>query len=135
MTQELRQFGLEIPARPEFIRIARLIMAGLGNALCFNVEEIEDLKLAVGEACYQAFDSGLSSTSRLNIRSFLNGDGVEVEVTLSRVGEDGLGRLPGLGPGERRLGLTLLRHLVDELGFSYNAQSTEIRLLKRRLLN
>ncbi len=135
MSRELQQFALDMPAQPEFVRIVRLIVAGLGNALCFNVDEIEDLKLAVGEACYQAFDSGTSHNSRLKVCSFLRGSGVEVQVSLSHQRGAILDRMPGLRFGDPGIRLTLLRHLVDELGFSSNDSDTSIRLIKRRLLN
>ena len=41
---------LTVPARAEFVRLVRLVMAGIGNSLDFNVEEIDDLKMAVSEA-------------------------------------------------------------------------------------
>ena len=42
---------LRIPCKPEFVSVARLAVAGIANRLHFTVEEIEDVKLAVAEAC------------------------------------------------------------------------------------
>lgn len=133
MLDQNQNLALDIPAQPEYIGIARLMVAGVGNALAFNVDEIEDLKLAVGEACYQAFQSGLSEGSRLEIRSAVHqGIGLEFNVRVEHKSKtEDARRVPGLGLGERRLGLTLLNHLVDEMGFSRNCDSTTIRLLKR----
>ena len=40
-----------IPAQPEYLLVVRLTAAGLANRMGFNVEEIEDVKAAVAEAC------------------------------------------------------------------------------------
>lgn len=40
-----------IPGKPEYITIVRLAVGSAANTAGFNVEEIEDIKTAVGEAC------------------------------------------------------------------------------------
>ena len=42
---------LRIPSRPEWVALARLAAATVANRLRFSIEEIEDVKLAVAEAC------------------------------------------------------------------------------------
>jgi serine/threonine-protein kinase RsbW len=42
---------LLIPARPRFLRLARLTAAGIGTDLGFSLHDIEDLRVAVDEAC------------------------------------------------------------------------------------
>lgn len=42
---------LTIPARAEFIDIVRLTLFGIANKAGFSYEEIEDMKVAVTEAC------------------------------------------------------------------------------------
>lgn len=42
---------LSIPAQPEYLLVVRLTAAGLANRMGFNIEEIEDVKAAVAEAC------------------------------------------------------------------------------------
>lgn len=42
---------LRIPAQPEYLLVVRLTAAGIANRMGFNVEEIEDVKAAVAEAC------------------------------------------------------------------------------------
>lgn len=45
------QIRLSLPALPEFARLARLTVAGVANRLDFSYDEVEDLRIAVGEAC------------------------------------------------------------------------------------
>jgi hypothetical protein len=47
---ETGNFGLTLPARPEFVKVARLTVGGLGTVLGFDFNATEDLKLAVNEA-------------------------------------------------------------------------------------
>ncbi len=42
---------LRIPREPEWVAVARLAVAGVANRLRFSVEDIEDIKLAIAEAC------------------------------------------------------------------------------------
>jgi serine/threonine-protein kinase RsbW len=48
---------LRIPSKPEWVAVARLTIAAIANRLPFSVEEIEDLKLAIAEACTNVIQS------------------------------------------------------------------------------
>jgi hypothetical protein len=43
---------LVVPARPEYLRLARVTAAGLAGRLGFSYDEIEDLRLAIDELCF-----------------------------------------------------------------------------------
>ena len=45
---------IQIPAHPRWVRTVRLAAAGVASGLNFSVEDIEDIKLAVAEACNNA---------------------------------------------------------------------------------
>jgi len=40
---------LSLPASPEYVRIARLAASGIATNLGFDVDELDDLRVAVGE--------------------------------------------------------------------------------------
>ena len=48
------QVEVRIPAAPQWVRLVRLAAAGVASVLNFSIEEIEDIKLAVAEACNNA---------------------------------------------------------------------------------
>lgn len=45
---------LKLPSLPDYLGVARLTVSGVANRLGFTFDEIEDIKLAVGEACSNA---------------------------------------------------------------------------------
>ena len=49
-----RAVKLSIPALPEYVDLVRLTLYGIATKLKFTFEEIEDMKVAVSEACNNA---------------------------------------------------------------------------------
>ena len=45
------QLQLRIPSRAEWVSVARLAVAGIAHRIEATIDEVEDLKLAVAEAC------------------------------------------------------------------------------------
>lgn len=46
--------SIKIPCKPEFVSVVRLVIAGLASRLNYQQEDIEDLRVAVAEACNNA---------------------------------------------------------------------------------
>ena len=55
-----RQGHVTLPPQPRYIRIARLVGVGLANELGFGVDRLDDVRLAIGEACGFAVQIGAS---------------------------------------------------------------------------
>ena len=45
----METISIDIPASPEYLKVVRLIVAGLASRLGFTIDDIEDLKIAVDE--------------------------------------------------------------------------------------
>jgi len=127
---------MEIPASPEFIAIARLVVASLASARrALSDQRIDDLKLAVSEACTNAIEAHDSAAvdDRVRLEVLEGDDRLVVSV------ED---RGPGFDPAslsphppvtdperlnfERGLGIPLIRTLVDEVEFRTSSQGTAV---------
>jgi len=54
---------MTLPAKGRYVRVARLVASGLANELGFGVDRLDDVRLAVGEACALAVQLGATSIS------------------------------------------------------------------------
>lgn len=52
---------LRLPAQARYIRIARLVGAGLANELGVDLDGLDDIRLAIGEVCALATQFGAES--------------------------------------------------------------------------
>lgn len=133
------EIELEIPARPEFVGLARLVVSSLASSRRdIPDDRIDDLKLAVSEACTNAIEAHLDAgrEDRVVVR-WREGDGhLEVQVRDQGEGFDPES-LPEHPPVtdperlnfERGLGIPLIRTLVDEVQFDASADGTEVRMI------
>src|SRR5579862_3115785 len=101
---------MSVPAQPEYVRLVRLVMAGIGNALAFNVEEIEDIKMAVSEA-FNMFHP--SRSQPLEIRSSINDSRLVVEVCQRHSNSNPRFFAMDTSSAERPLGVMLMQYLMD----------------------
>jgi anti-sigma regulatory factor (Ser/Thr protein kinase) len=87
--------GLEIPARAEYVSLVRLFVGSLASSRrLLDEERIDNLKLAVSEACTNAIEAYRDPTGqRVKIRWRQGGDRLEVGVEDSGPGFD-LRRVP-----------------------------------------
>lgn len=140
--------GLEIPARAEYVALVRQFVSLLASSRqLLDEERIDNLKLAVSEACTNAIEAYHDPTGQhVRIRWRTGDDRLEVGVEDSGPGFD-LRRLPRSRaprlserreparrprlPAERGLGIRLIRSLVDEVTFQPTDQGTAVRLVMR----
>ncbi|TAM77431.1 hypothetical protein EPN44_03275 [bacterium] len=119
---------LRIPCKPEFVSVARLAVAGIANRLHFTVEEIEDVKLAVAEACTNCIQR--------------SPDAKEIVLTCEMVPEelrivvrDNAVRAPGDDAAELAsgsLGVFLIRSLMDDVEYRRDEHNGMfLRMVKR----
>lgn len=55
-SKPLAEVELIIPSRPEYVGVARLAILGVASRMRFSYDEVEDIRLAVGEACTRSID-------------------------------------------------------------------------------
>ena len=71
-----RDVSLTIPARPDYLVLARLALSAVCRLTPLSPEEVADLKLAITEAANDYVDEtrGLEDESRLNFSFHLGDD-------------------------------------------------------------
>ena len=57
---------MDLPTNPEYVSVARLTVSAISNTIGFNVEEIEDIKIALSEACANAIRHSQKDTFSLH---------------------------------------------------------------------
>jgi len=125
---------LEIPARAEWVAVARLAVAAVASRHHFSVEDIEDLKLAVAESCTNAIQHG-PPDGTIAIVCELDADGIVVTVRdrgqgppLGAVAEERIGEA---GRTEE-LGVFLIRALMDTVEYTSDVRDgTQLVMSKR----
>jgi serine/threonine-protein kinase RsbW len=125
---------LRIPCRTEWVALARLAVAAVANRLRFSIEEIEDVKLAVTEACtavIQHDNHGESieiacetDSGSLRLRVHDAGRHVHREPKSTAIDFDEA-RVAGLG-------VFLIRTLMDEVTYEVHPDTgTDLHMVKR----
>ena len=130
---------LVIPCLSEFVGIARLSVSGIASRMNFSVEDIEDIKIAVSEACTNSVQYAyekpenekiyITSTlydDRLEIIVADNGKGFDVNSIDSNKTIEIIPDKLGLG-----LGITFIKSLMDEAYIeSGSDKGTTIKMVK-----
>ncbi|MGQ0743447.1 MAG: ATP-binding protein [Acidimicrobiales bacterium] len=133
---------LEIPARPEFVSLARLVVSNVAALPShpISTERVDDLCLAVSEAATNAIEAhrAAQTNERVTVRCRAEDGSLQVDVVDRGRGFDPASlplHPPVTDPArlefERGLGIPLIRALVDEVAFSDASPGTQVRLVIR----
>ena len=122
---------MEISANPEYVSIIRLTTSGIANKVGFCIDDIEDLKVAISEACTNAIKHSLDEGFTI-IYSII-GNGLTIEVIdngkgydRSSVSEPDVNNLK-----EGGMGLFIIEALMDEVTVeSQEGKGTSIKMTK-----
>ncbi len=133
-TPEADFIELRLPCKAKYINVARLAVSGIAARAGLTVEDVEDLKIAVSEACTNVIDHAFGDRPLdqcMIIRCWTR----EGELKVSVIDE---GRGFELSDTEdesrqpRGLGLYLIRELMDEVEVVSSANSgTTVTMVKR----
>ena len=124
---ESRTVRLTIPAKPEYITLSRLALAGLTRVRPLADETLADLKLALTEACSNSVRHAYGDDGgHVSISFELRDDRLIVEVA-----DDGTGFEPDTADGrtattpsssEGGLGISIIRSIADEVEIGGGAE-------------
>jgi serine/threonine-protein kinase RsbW len=124
---------LRFPCRPEFVGVARLAILGVASRMRFSYDEVEDIRLAVGEACTTSVEwaeRNGRSESEILLRSEIGQDKLVVDV-YDQAGERGdEGRAGEADQESENLGALLITLLVDEVTVVPDGGGTHVRMVK-----
>jgi len=123
---------LKIPCKPEYVGVARLAILGVASRMRFSYDQVEDVRLAVGEACTTAVEWGAKNkrdNTDIVVRSSISNDKLMIDVI------DGAGQRQET-PAEQdsiepeSLGALLITLLVDEVTVTPLNGGTHVKMVK-----
>jgi serine/threonine-protein kinase RsbW len=118
---------MKIPAKPEYVGVIRLTISGIASRMGYTYEEIEDIKIAVSEACTNAVQHAYpdEESGEVIVGFGIYEDKLETMVADSGKSFNFLQTKNELGPytesstvdqlSEGGLGLYLIETLMDEV--------------------
>ncbi len=103
---------LKMPFKAEYVSIARLTASGVANRLGFDIETIEDIKVAIAEVCNKLVRAGSKSEDNYNVIFNMYSNKLEIffacqDKSLKCIFND----------GEDELGISIISALMDSVEF------------------
>ena len=119
MTED--EIRLSVPAAPEFARLARLTVAGLATRVGFSYDDVEDLRIAIGEA-YSLMISNSGRPSNIELVFHVSEEALKITVS-------GAGGSDPTSSEEAELSTQILEAVVD----SFDLDGSSVKLTKLRV--
>ncbi|MCQ2011036.1 anti-sigma B factor RsbW [Sporolactobacillus sp. STSJ-5] len=141
MTETSDVIRLSIPAKPEFVGIARLACSGAASRMGYSFDAVEDIKVAVSEACTNAVSHGYKQNGIGQIQVIMECGKEALTLTVLHNGEsfdasEALQKLRPIDPSadlddvnEGGLGLFLINALMDQVTISTEC-GVAVRMVK-----
>jgi Histidine kinase-like ATPase domain len=83
------EVSLEFPASFEYIRLARLVASGLAAQVNFNLDDIEDLRIAVDELCSALVEAAADRTSTVTVTFRIDEHQIQMEADVPTAAGNG----------------------------------------------
>ena len=133
--QKKDNIKLTIPSKAEYVSVIRLTASSIASKMGFNIDQIDDIKVAIAEACTNAMEHGLKwKDEHLSIDFTIYEDRLCIVVKDTGTGFDteSISEPKVEELRERGLGIFIIKSLMDEVDFiSEEGKGTEIRMIKK----
>lgn len=128
---DLETIKMEVTSNPEYVSIIRLTVSGIANKIGFSLDDIEDIKVAVSEACTNAIKHSLDDKFLVQFSVLENGLTIEVEDKGTGYDVESLQEPDLTNPKESGLGLFIIKTLMDEVSTISNSNvGTRVKMTK-----
>ncbi|KNZ41341.1 ATP-binding protein [Acetobacterium bakii] len=125
---------LTLPADQKYVILARLTIASLANNMGFSIGDVEDLKVALTEACTNAISHNTDPEATYELSFFVGIKELTITVTDKGLGfEPDTVKLPGESddPAGSGFGLFIIKTLMDTVEItSKKGLGTTITMVK-----
>ncbi|MCL2016958.1 MAG: ATP-binding protein [Defluviitaleaceae bacterium] len=117
---------LSFPVNPAYVSLARLTVSNVANRLHFGIDDIEDIKTAVSEACtiiIKQLDTTATNTNfEVSIKPHLE-EGIAVEILTP-------GNYASESLDNNEMSIMMIRALVDEFSM-VNQEMSSVTSIKK----
>jgi serine/threonine-protein kinase RsbW len=133
--EDAQQVRLEVPSAPEYVSLVRQTIENIAYRMHFRESEIDDLKLAIGEACNNAVRHGCPSSAHpyVTVICTMAPDALEIEISNGLAGGEACPVIVGKIDGDKEggMGLYIMRKIMDEVQLCWEGHTARVRMVKR----
>jgi serine/threonine-protein kinase RsbW len=119
---------LVVPAQSRHVRLVRLTAAGVAADAGLDVDDVEDVRVAVSELFALLVDDAESPADEVEVEYRVDRDGIEIQGRRAMTGPES----NSTHPEPDDLALDILRVIVDEHRFDSASGERRFELVKRR---
>lgn len=116
---------LILPLKPEYVSIARLTASGIANRVGFDIDTIEDIKVAISEVCSKIVNVGSSVADKYTISFSVLSNKLVVTFACE---DESLHCL--FKDSTDELGFSILTALMDDLELCNSTKNTFLSMAK-----
>ena len=122
---------MEITSNPEYVGVIRLTTSGIANKIGFSIDDIEDIKVAVSEACTNAIKHSKDDLFYIKFSLLENGITIEIKDKGKGYDKEAIPKPDLNNPKENGLGLFIIQALMDDVSIeSIENKGTTIKMTK-----
>jgi serine/threonine-protein kinase RsbW len=134
----VKEVKISIPMLPDMELAVSRLASALAESINLNSDKIDEIKMALIEACMNAFEHSSSKDQMVHVRFRIKPLELEiivrdygVGINLSRVKEPDI-RDKLTAPNKRGWGFKIMRALMDDFRVESDKSGTQITMIKRR---
>lgn len=127
MSGKTENIELTLPVNAAYVSAARLTASSISNRMGFNIEDIEDIKAAVSEACvFLIKECTGAGKDKFQISFCLHDEMLEITLSASSM------KLVSETPDEDGLGIKMIQAMMDNLTITAVDNTAVIKMTKKK---
>lgn len=131
--QEADCVEIKVPCKPEYVGVVRLAILGVANRMGFSFDDVEDIRLAVGEVCAAAVERAKKNNRQntdIVVRSCIADDRLTIDILDNAGRREELPADFNIDSDPRGIADILITFLVNEVNIIGNDEGTKVSLVK-----
>lgn len=126
------KINMTLPTKPEYVGVVRIAISAIANRMGFDIEDIDDIKVSVAEACTNAIKHSKSDKFSMDVTLLEKSLEIKIKDTGEGCDKEDY-KIPDLSsPNEEGgLGIYIIKALMDSVEInSCKGEGLEIKMVK-----